>query len=446
MKLICVNIEGAVRLILLVLCATMTASAEVKVLKNFTLFDGTGGPPLANAAMIVDSGRIQWAGPAAQLKPPAGAEIIDLAGRFVMPGIINLHGHVGNVVGLTQDPKFFTRDNIEKNLRTYASYGVTTLLSMGTEQDAIFPIRDEQRRSGRPGMTRIYTAGRGFAFKGGYGGLAGVTFAPTSPAEIPAEVSELAARKVDIVKIWVDDHMGHMKKMPLPISKAIIDSSRQHNLRVAAHIFYLQDAKQLTDAGIYGLAHSVRDQPVDQALIDSMKQHGTWQMAATLTRELSTFVYAKPAPFLDDAFFTRSISPDVIAKLKSPDYQKTIAADPDFARYGPILETAKKNLKKLVDSGVKYGFGTDTGPPGRFPGFFEHLELQLEVEAGLTPQQALLGATRNAAECLGASNDLGTLQKGRWADLIVLRNNPLADIRNTRSIEAVWIAGNPLKR
>jgi imidazolonepropionase-like amidohydrolase len=273
-----------------------------------------------------------------------------------------------------------------------------------------------------------------------------VTFAPTSPAEIPAEVSELAARKVDIVKIWVDDHMGHMKKMPFPISKAIIDSARQHNLRVAAHIFYLQDAKQLTDAGIYGLAHSVRDQPVDQGLIDSMKQHGTWQMAATLTRELSTFVYAKPAPFLDDAFFTRSVSPDVISKLKSPDYQKTIAADPDFVRYEPILETAKKNLKKLVDAGVKYGFGTDTGPPGRFPGFFEHLELQLEVEAGLTPQQALLGATRNAAEFLGASNDLGTLQKGRWADLIVLRNNPLADIRNTRSIEAVWIAGNPIKR
>jgi imidazolonepropionase-like amidohydrolase len=429
---------------LLLLTAALSADAEVKVIKNFTLIDGAGGPPLANAAMIVNDGRIQWTGPAAQLKPPAGAEVIDLSGRFVMPGLINLHGHVGNVVGLTQDAKFFTRENIQKNLRTYASYGVTTVLSMGTEQNSIFPIRDEQR-SGRPTMTRIYTAGRGFAFKGGYGGLPGVTFAPTSTAEIPSEVAELASQKVDIVKIWVDDHMGHMKKMPFPISKAIIDAARQHNLHVAAHVFYLQDAQQLTDAGVYGLAHSVRDQPVSQALIDSMKKHGTWQMAATLSRELSTFVYAKPAPFLNDPFFTRSVAPDVLAKLKSPEYQKSIAADEDFARYAPILETAKKNFKKLVDSGVKYGFGTDTGPPGRFPGYFEHLELQLEVEAGLTPQQAILGATRNAAEFLGSSNDLGTLQKGRWADLIVLRNNPLADIKNTRAIEAVWIAGRAIK-
>ena len=430
--------------ILLFLAATLPATAETKVLKNFTLIDGSGNPPLANAAMIVIDGRIQWTGPVSQLKAPAGAEVLDLTGKFVMPGIINLHGHVGNVVGLTQDPKFFTRQNIEKNLRTYASYGVTTLLSMGTEQDAIFPIRAEQR-AGRPTFTRIYTAGRGFAYKGGYGGLPGVTFAPTSPAEIPGEVAQLAAQKVDIVKIWVDDHLGHMKKMPFPISKAIIDSARQHNLHVAAHIFYLDDAKQLTDAGIYGLAHSVRDKPVDQALIDSMKRHGTWQLAATLSRELSTFIYAKPAPFLNDPFFTRSVSADVIAKLKSPQYQKTFATDEDLPRYEPILEMAKKNLKKLVDSGVKYGFGTDTGPPGRFPGYFEHLELQLEVEAGLTPQQAILGATRNAAEFLGASNDLGTLQKGRWADLIILRNNPLADIKNTRTIDAVWIAGRPVK-
>ncbi len=430
------------RLLLLVLAA-WPALAEVEILKNFTLIDGTGSPPLTHAAMIVNDGRIQWVGPVSELKAPAGAQTIDLTGRFVMPGLINLHGHVGNVVGLIQDAKFFTRENIQKNLRTYAGYGVTTVLSMGTEQDLIFPIRDEQR-SGRPSMTRIYTAGRGFAFKGGYGGLPGVTFAPTSPAEIPGEVAELAKQKVDIVKVWVDDHMGHMKKMPFPISKAIIDSARQHNLHVAAHIFYLQDAKQLTDAGVYGLAHSVRDQPVDQALIDSMKKHGTWQMAATLSRELSTFVYAKPAPFLSDPFFTRAVPPDVLAKLKSADYQKRLAADPDFARYAPILEMAKRNFKKLVDAGVKYGFGTDTGPPGRFPGYFEHLELQLEVEAGLTPQQAIVGATRNAAEFLGASNDLGTLQKGRWADLIVLRNNPLADIRNTRAIAAVWIAGRPV--
>src|SRR5437016_13784686 len=113
-------------------------AAEVKVFKGFTLIDGSGRPPVAAAAMIVDSGRIQWAGQAAKLKAPAGAETIDLSGKFVMPGIINLHGHLGNVVDLTQDRKFYTRESVEKDLSTYASYGVTTMLSMGTDQDLIF--------------------------------------------------------------------------------------------------------------------------------------------------------------------------------------------------------------------------------------------------------------------------------------------------------------------
>ena len=137
---------------------------------------------------IVDNGRIQWVGATAQLKAPANAEITDLTGKYVMPDIINLHGHIGNTAGLKQDAKFYTRDNIEKNLKTYASYGVTTVLSMGTDQDLIFTIRDEQRR-GRPSMTRVYTAGQGFVFKGGYGGLAGVTPGVSSVAEVePAAV------------------------------------------------------------------------------------------------------------------------------------------------------------------------------------------------------------------------------------------------------------------
>ena len=416
-------------------------AAEVKVLKNFTLIDGTGRAPAAASAMIVDNGRITWIGRTASLAAPAGATTIDLSGKFVMPGIINLHGHLGNVVDLTQDRKFYTRENVEKDLRTYASYGVTTVLSMGTDQDLIFQIRDEQRSTGRPSMTRVFTAGQGFAFKGGYGGLPGVTFAPQDSSEIEKDVAELAKKKVDIVKMWVDDHLGHLKKMPFEISKAIIDSAHSHGLPVAAHIFYLDDAKKLAAAGVNGFAHSVRDKPIDQELIDIMKQHGTWLAAATLTREASTFVYAKPAPFLNDPFFTRSVSPKVVATLKSADYQKTIAADPDFSRYAGILEMAKKNLKRLSYAGVKYGFGTDAGPPGRFPGFFEQWEMELMVEAGLTPAQVIQAATKSAAEFL-AAKELGTLEAGKWADLIVLNADPLKNIRNTRSISAVYIAGN----
>lgn len=436
--------QNSVRILTVILLASVCATAETRVLQHFTLIDGTGREPLPDASMILDNGRIQWVGPSGQLKMPKGAEMVDLTGKFVMPGIINLHGHVGNVVDLTQDPKFFTRENVEKNLKTYASYGVTTVLSMGTEQDLIFPIRDEQRK-GRPTMTRIYTAGRGFTAKGGYGGLAGVTFALDGNGDVDKDIAELKKQKVDIVKMWVDDHLGTMKKMPLDMSTALIKSAHAHGLPIAAHIFYLQDAKDLSKAGVNGLAHSVRDKPVDQELIDTMKSHGTWQIASTLTREASMFVYGETPKFANDPFFTRGVSAKVVDTLKDPAYQKKISSDKDFKEYPEFLETAKKNLKTLVDAGVKYGLGTDSGPPGRFPGFFEQWEMELMVSAGLTPKQVIGAATKNGAEFLGAK-DLGTLEPKKWGDLIILTKNPLEDIRNTRTIEAVYIAGKPIQQ
>lgn len=425
---------------LALLAVCLPAFAEVKVLKNFTLIDGTGTPAIANAAMLVENGRITRIGSAERLTPPAGAQVIDLAGKFVMPGIINLHGHIGNTVDLAANASFYTRENIEKNLRTYASYGITTVLSLGTDQDLIYKIRDEQH-AGRPVYTRVYTAGHGFTIKGGIGGAPPATFALEDVAEIPKDVDALAARKVDIVKVWVDDSLGHRKKIPFEMSKAIIDNAHRHGLRVDAHIFYLDDAKQLVNAGLDSLAHSVRDQPVDQELMDAMKKHGAWQSAATLTREASMFVYAKPPAFLTDSFFTRSVSPAVITTLSDPDYQKKMAADPDFSKYAGILEMAQKNLKLLADAGIPYGMGTDTGPPGRFPGFFEHWEMELMVDAGLTPTQVITAATKRGAEFLRAK-DLGTIEVGKWADLVVLSADPRVNIRNTRLIDAVYIAGN----
>jgi len=417
--------------------------AEIRVLKNFTLIDGNGGPAIANAAMIIDNGRISWIGYAAGVRPPAGAEMVDLSGKYVMPGIINVHGHVGNTVDLTQNSKFYTRENIEKNLRTYASYGVTTVLSLGTDQDLIFQIRDQQR-AGRATFTRVYTAGQGFTVKGGVGGGPPGTYNIDDAAEIPKDIDALAAKKVDIIKMWVDDALGKRKKMPYEMSKSIIDNAHRNHLRVAAHIFYLSDAKQLIDGGLDALAHSVRDQPVDQELIAAMKKHGVWQAAATLTREASTYVYAKTPDFIADPFFTRSVSPSVIATLKDPEYQKKFAADPDIGKYPEFLTMAQKNLKRLADAGIPYAMGTDTGPPGRFPGFFEQWELELMVEAGLTPTQVITAATKHGAEFLRAK-DLGTLEQGKWADLIVLNANPAANIKNTRTIEKVYIAGAPIQ-
>jgi imidazolonepropionase-like amidohydrolase len=260
-------------------------------------------------------------------------------------------------------------------------------------------------------------------------------------AEVEPAVAAQAAKHVDFIKLWMDDHLGTKKKMPYDIAQAIIESAHRHHLRVVAHIFYLQDARQLVDYGVDGLAHSVRDKPIDQAFIADMKRHGTWQMAATLSREGSMFVYGHTPPFANDPFFTRSVSAAVVAKLNSPAYQQTVRSDPDFSMYPAFLHNAEHNLKTLADAGVPYGFGTDSGPPGRFPGYFSHWEMELMNEAGLSPMQIIIAATGSAARFLGAK-DLGTLEAGKWADLIVLEKNPVDDIKNSRTISAVYIAGN----
>ncbi|MEK7406546.1 MAG: amidohydrolase family protein [Acidobacteriota bacterium] len=435
----------AVRRLFLTLLCAFGVFAETKVLENFTLIDGGGGPARARSAMIITDGRIQWVGPQAQLKAPAGAERINVSGKFVMPGIINLHAHLGNTVDLVQDPKFFTRENLEKQLKTYASYGVTSVVSMGSDADLVYQVRAGQR-AGRPSLTRIFTAGRGFTGKAGYPsmlpGMQGVPFEVATPAEVAKAVAQLADRKVDIVKIWVDDHLGREKKIPIALCRAIVENAHRHGLKVAAHVFYLEDAKQLVEAGLDGLAHSVRDAPVDDALIAALKKRGAWQAAPTIVREWSTFIYARPGPALSDPFFTRSVSPKLLAALNSTGNQKKIAASPDFHHFPQWFEMAKKNLKRLADAGVKYAFGTDSGPPMRFFGYFEHRELEFMADAGLTPAQIITAATRSAAEFLGVSKDLGTLEAGKWADMIVLGKNPLENVTNTRSLEIVMIAGN----
>lgn len=431
------------------LLAATTSAAEVLVLRDFTLIDGRGGPPQADAAMVVEDGRITFVGPASEVEVPENAEVVDLSGRFVMPGLINLHGHLGNVVGLTQDPSNFTRDNVQKQLALYAAYGVTSVVSMGTDQPLIFDIRAKQRAS-RPHVARVFTAYRGITNRNGYPtsapGMEGIPYEVASEADVKQAIGELASRDVDVVKMWVDDHMGQEVKIPAALARAVVEEARRAGLKPVAHVFYLQDAKDLVDAGLAGMVHAVRDRPVDAALIDAMKRQGAWQAASTLARELSMFAYVETPELVDDPFFARAIPSDVRDVLKSEAYKEKTKADPLYSRYPEFLETAKQNLKRLAEAGVRYGFGTDSGPPSRFSGAFEHLELELMVEAGLTPAQVMTAATRSSAEFLGVADDLGTLERGKWADLIVLGANPLENIRNARSIEAVYVAGHRVER
>ena len=418
---------------------------DALALTHFTLIDGRGGAASPNSALLAVDGRITWVGPASELKAPAGVQVQDLAGKFVMPGMINLHSHVAESDGVVQDPvKFFTREEVERDLNLFAGYGVTTVASLGTDQPLVYKIIAEQR-NGRPTMTRIFTAGRGFTVKDGFptnkGNVPGVPYEPAQPSEAAQQVNELAQQHPDVVKIWVDDRFGDFKKTPISISRPIIEGAHKHNLKTIAHIFYLRDAKELAEAGVDALGHSVRDAAVDDELIGLMKKNGTW-LIPTLFREAATFVFAEPDKFLNDPFFTRGVSPRMQEVLKSPEYQKALTGDKYFPRYAPILQTAQQNLKRLADAGVNIAFGSDTGVLTRFEGFGEHMELELMVQSGLTPAQVIHAATQRSAEFLGQQRDLGTLESGKWADFIVLGRDPLADIRNSRSIEAVYIAGN----
>ena len=252
----------------------------------------------------------------------------DLTGKFVMPGLIDLHTHVSNSDVVMQDPvRFFTREGVTRDLQLYASYGTTSVASLGTDQKPLVYEMREEQRNGRPTVARIFTAGRGFTVKDGFptnkGNVPGIPYEPSTPSEAAAQMEELAADHPDVVKIWVDDRFGDFKKTPIEISRPIIDGAHKHGIKVIAHVFYLSDAKQLAAAGLDAFGHSVRDRAVDDELIQLMKKHGTW-VIPTLYREWATFMFEEPNQFLNDPFFARGLDTRQQTVLKSPEYHKAL--------------------------------------------------------------------------------------------------------------------------
>jgi imidazolonepropionase-like amidohydrolase len=433
------------------LFASSTARTEAQtrssavVLEGARLIDGTGRPPLQHSALIIENGVVLAVGTPGSLRYPEGARLIELHGKTVMPALVNLHGHLGQ----TRDgvhPAAYTAELVREQLTKYFACGVGTVLSLGADQDLIYDLRADQR-AGHLSGTRLYTAGRGFGVKKGYppGSPAGTMdrYRPDTPEEARADVRELAQRHPDMVKIWVDDDFGRMPKMKPEIYRAIIDEAHRHHLRVMAHVFYLADAQSLVDAGVDGLAHSVRDQPVNSKLIEAMKARGVF-LVPTLVRDESMFIYANGPLWLHDRFFQAGLAPGVSQTLESPDFVDKMRANPDLPKLQAAFNMAKRNLKTLYRAGVRIGFGTDSGAPLRFQGYFEHRELELMVEAGLAPGEAIMCATHNAAEYLGVGSKLGTLEPGKYADLLVLDANPLDDIHNTETLSAVWQDGKPV--
>ena len=405
------------------------ASAQPAATTAFTgarVIDGTTRAPIDNATILVRNGRIVSVGPAAGVLVPAGAQRVALAGKTVIPGLVNAHGHVGNTVGMEQG--HYSAANVARDLKTYAAYGVTTVFSLGDDQAAGIAARDGQRT---PALDRS----RLF--------VAGPVLGPASPADAVTQVDEVAAMKADIVKIRVDDNLGTTPKMAPAIYKAVIDEAHKKGLRVAVHLFYLEDAKAVLDAGADFIAHSVRDAPVDDAFAAMLKRRDVCY-CPTLMREVSTFVYESTPSWFADPLFLKHADMAAVDALKQPARQQAMANSRSAQRYKAGLDVANRNLKALSDAGVTIAMGTDTGPPARFQGYFELMELEMMAKAGLTPRQVLASATRDAARCMKLDAELGTLEPGKWADFVVLDADPLVDISNVRKIRSVYVAGNRL--
>jgi len=328
------------------------------------------------------------------------------------------------------------REQLLTQLRMYAQYGITTAYSLGSgPNDALegLKLRDEQERTTLD-RSRIYSAG--------------LVIADTTPEAARASVDRNTDQKVDIIKIRVDGDDSNPNKMKPEIYRAVIDEAHKKGLRVASHLYYLKDAMGLLEAGTDVIAHSVRDQDVTPAFIAAVKQRNVGYIP-TLTREISVFAYESTPTFFSDPFFLKgkSLYGKQVAQLSDPAAQAKVKSSPEAANIKKALVQAKRNLKTLQEAGVAIAMGTDTGANlvGRWQGFFEHMELEQMVEAGLTPTQALLAATSGAAKVMKIDANLGTLQPGKWADFVVLNANPLTDIKNTRQIDSVWIGGHRLQ-
>ena len=385
-------------------CESPPDSSAV-VFEGARLIVGDGSPPIENAALVVDGGRLVQVGSAAELDEWAGAKRVDLAGMTVMPAIIDTHTHLNQA-----------RDALIQDLRARARYGVSAAMSLGRDTRDL-SIREEEI----PGAARFRSAGVGITSP--EPGRSEIPYWVSTEDEARQAVRNEAARKVDIIKIWVDDRNGQYEKLSPELYGAIIDEAHQHGIRVTAHIFALEDTKGLLRAGIDAFAHGVRDTDVDEEIIELFKERPDVVLVPNLPNR---------GVAADLSWLSGTLPADELEEL-----QAGVVDNPDAQA---VFAIQARNLARLSAEGVTIALGTDGNTP-----WAPHAEMEDMVAAGMTPAQVIVAATRNSADLLGLA-DAGTLELGKRADFLVLEANPLDDITNTRQIVSVYLNGEEVDR
>jgi len=363
------------------------------------------GNTIEKGTIVVNGGAIQAVG--ANVQVPAGAMKVNLAGKTVMPMIIDTHIHAPDDVG----------KNV-RDMKRRAYWGISAAMSMGTEtKDTSL----KQRSQDVQGQAKILSAGRGIT--GVEKGREQAAYWVANEAEARKAVQDNAAKRVDIIKIWVDDREGTVPKLTPAQYGAIIDEAHKANIRVTAHIFNLEDGKGLLKANVDAFAHGVRDRDVDD--------------------EFMTLVRAKPNLVLNPNLPGRGAPTDLSflqGKLPAEEFAEAQKGNVDNAKQAQAFGIQARNLKRMNDANTRIVLGTDGNTPWE-----PHREMENMVVAGMTPMQVIVASTSRAAEFMRLTNQ-GALQNGKSADFIVLDANPLDDIKNTRRISLVILRGAAVDR
>jgi imidazolonepropionase-like amidohydrolase len=440
------HIVASFALLLLAAFAVQPAPAQT-LFEGARVIPGDGSAAIENAAFLVEGGVVTRIGRRGEVAAPAGATRVDLAGKTVMPAIVSTHVHPGFQKGLTYAAENFTRENIIDDLDRALYFGISTVMSQGIEKgDVMYRIRADQA-AGRVGGARLKLAGRGMGAPNagpGAAAYANIAYEITTEEEGRSAARELAGNKVDAIKIWVDDRGGRAPKLPIALSRAVIEEGHKLGLKVTAHVFYHDDAVELAAAGINAFAHLVRDKEMSDALIASMLALGVYAMPNIGAPERG--IHTAPPPWFEEPYLAGmlrdTVAPEVIARMRNSFTSRDAAT---AARNKTNYEILQRSLAKLNAAGVRIILGSDTGLEDHFFGYAEQKELELMAAAGMTPSQVIVAATGRAAEFLDLP-DTGTLAPGKRADFLVLDANPLDDIVNTRRIAKMYLAGAEVDR